>query len=87
MPVVLLPPQEEATSMTLWLPRDMSRISTSSVTVPRLRSWLVGVCKCGHAWMMHYHHQGIRPGTSCDEWNCKCKRYRLRRVRRIGPRR
>lgn len=43
---------------------------------------LVGICKCGHMWAMHLHGPK-RPGSSCDLYRCKCKRYRLRRVRRI----
>lgn len=75
----------------LWLPRNIDHNThihqhlNGSITVTRLRSFLAGVCKCGHTWIMHFHNNNPnRPGTSCDEWECKCKQYRLRRVRRIG---
>lgn len=86
---------------SLWLPAS---VLPSNVTASYTMSWeewerlermdrLVGVCKCGHAWIMHYHHGNPgRPGTSCDDYMCQargtrgCKRYRLRRVRSLRRR-
>lgn len=76
----------------LWLPAGAC-VDTGSVTITRdewdrlqRRQWLVGVCKCGHVWMMHYHLNPNRPGTSCDT-GCGCKRYRFRRLRDLKRRR
>lgn len=74
---------------SLWLPPGFKTV-VSSVTIDPgqfYRTFHVGVCKCGHAWIMHFHNNNPdRPGTSCDHWDCKCKHYRFRRLRRIGPR-
>lgn len=72
---------------SLWLPDDKSMLNFDSITVPSryYRTWNAGVCKCGHTWAWHLHGEG-RPGTSCDKYRCKCRKYRFRRLRRLGPR-
>ena len=74
----------------LWLPLGSGTFDYNSIVVDaqvfyRKITWYVGVCKCGHQWIMHFHNNNPgRPGTSCDEYRCKCKKYRFRRLRKLG---